>query len=149
MAGVTGAVFLIVTSIFGKFVLEVVNFMEHYGMVRNPDVPVQPRHSWNTNKRLSSWTMFNLTRHSHHHAQGEVPYHELKSYQDAPMMIGGYLTTMLVALVPPLWNKLMVPKVLAWDQNYATQEELMLANEANRNSGIPAFEKVQYKASNT
>jgi alkane 1-monooxygenase len=46
--------------------------------------------------------MFNLTRHSHHHAQGEVPYQDLKPFPDAPMMINGYLTTPIVALTPPL-----------------------------------------------
>lgn len=59
-------------------------------------------------------------------------------------MIGGYLTTYVVALIPPLWNKLMVPKVLEWDQKYASNEELILANEANKNSGLKAFEQVQY-----
>jgi alkane 1-monooxygenase len=106
-------------------------------MVRNSATPVQPRHSWNTNRRISSWTMFNLTRHSHHHAQGEVPYQDLKPYADAPMMINGYLTTIMVAMIPPLWHKLMTPKVRAWDRDYATAEELLLAARANERSGIP------------
>ncbi|MNT36922.1 Alkane 1-monooxygenase 1 [compost metagenome] len=108
-------------------------------MVRNPATPVQPRHSWNTNRRISSWTMFNLTRHSHHHAQGEVPYQDLKPFPDAPMMIGGYLTTIVVALIPPLWHKLMTPRVLAWDRDYATAEERRLAREANARSGLRAL----------
>ena len=119
--------------------LEIVNYMEHYGMVRNPATPVQPRHSWNTNRRISSWAMFNLTRHSHHHAQGEVPYQDLRPFPDAPMMIGGYLTTILVAMIPPLWHHLMTPKVLAWDRDFASEEERQLANEANRRSRIPAM----------
>lgn len=113
IGGIEGGLFFIACALFGKALLEIVNFMEHYGMVRNPKVPVQPRHSWNTNKRISSWAMFNLTRHSHHHADGNVPYQDLRPYADAPMMINGYLTTILVALVPPLWNYFMVPKVLA------------------------------------
>jgi hypothetical protein len=52
-------------------------------------VPVYPRHSWNSNRRISSWTMFNLTRHSHHHAQGEVPFQALEPYPNSPMMIKG------------------------------------------------------------
>lgn len=136
MGGVKAAAFFTVCALWGKSLLEIVNYMEHYGMVRNPATPVQPRHSWNTNRRISSWTMFNLTRHSHHHAQGEVPYQDLKPYADAPMMINGYLTTMMVALVPPLWHKLMTPKVLAWDRDYATAEELDLAARANEKSGI-------------
>jgi hypothetical protein len=135
--GTRGAAFFVACALWGKSLLEIVNYMEHYGMVRNPETPVQPRHSWNTNRRVSSWTMFNLTRHSHHHAQGEVPYQDLKPYADAPMMINGYLTTMVVTLIPPLWHKLMTPKVLAWDRDYATAEERRLAEQANEKSGIP------------
>jgi alkane 1-monooxygenase len=137
VAGTLPTVLLVVSMLWGKALLEIVNYMEHYGMVRNPATPVQPRHSWNTNKRISSWTMFNLTRHSHHHAQGEVPYQDLKPFPDAPMMIGGYLTTIVVAMLPPLWHKLMTPKVLAWDRDYATAEERALAARANAASGIP------------
>ena len=139
LGGVQAAALFMACALWGKALLEIVNYMEHYGMVRDPATPVQPRHSWNTNKRISSWTMFNLTRHSHHHAQGEVPYQDLKPFPDAPMMVGGYLTTIVVALVPPLWHHLMTPKVLAWDRDYATERERQLAREANRRSGIAGF----------
>lgn len=141
MGGVNAALFFIACALWGKALLEIVNYMEHYGMVRNPATAVQPRHSWNTNKRISSWTMFNLTRHSHHHAQGEVPYQDLKPFADAPMMIGGYLTTIIVAMLPPLWHRLMTPKVLAWDRDYAAAEERELAMAANARSGIAALQQ--------
>lgn len=139
VGGPAGAGFFALCALWGKALLEIVNYMEHYGIVRDPHTPVQPRHSWNTNKRISSWSMFNLTRHSHHHAQGEVPYQDLKPVPDAPMMINGYLTTIMVALVPPLWHALMTPKVLAWDRAYASAEELELAARANARSGIAGF----------
>jgi NAD(P)H-flavin reductase/ferredoxin len=126
LTGINGMFLFIASALLGKALLEIVNYMEHYGMVRLPEEPVQPRHSWNTNRRLSSWTMFNLTRHSHHHAQGEVPFHELKPYPEAPMMIHGYLTTIVIALVPPIWFKLMAPKVKAWDEKYASKAERAL-----------------------
>ncbi|MFW9616917.1 alkane 1-monooxygenase [Aquabacterium sp.] len=140
MGGWAAAGFFVACALWGKSLLEIVNYMEHYGMVRNPATPVQPRHSWNTNKRISSWAMFNLTRHSHHHAQGEVPYQDLKPFPDAPMMIGGYLTTIMVAMIPPLWHKLMTPKVQAWDRDYASGEERKLAAQANARSGIAALQ---------
>ena len=141
LGGWRAALFFTLSGLWGKALLEIVNYMEHYGMVRNPATPVQPRHSWNTNKRLSSWSMFNLTRHSHHHAQGEVPYQDLRPIPQAPMMISGYLTTILVAMIPPLWHRLMTPKVLAWDRDYATPEERELAAQANARSGIPALQR--------
>jgi len=136
LGGFRTAAFFVACALWGKALLEIVNYMEHYGMVRNPEVPVQPRHSWNTNRRVSSWSLFNLTRHSHHHAQGEVPYQDLKPYPNAPMMINGYLTTLVVAMIPPLWHHLMTPKVLAWDRDYASGEERKLAARANARSGI-------------
>jgi NAD(P)H-flavin reductase/ferredoxin len=139
MGGWKAAGFFVLCGLWGKSLLEIVNYMEHYGMVRHPDAPVAPHHSWNTNKRLSSWSMFNLTRHSHHHAQGEVPYQDLKPYSHAPMMIGGYLTTIVVAMIPPLWHRLMTPKLLAWDRYHASAEERRLAARANARSGIPAL----------
>lgn len=139
LGGINAGLFFIACALLGKSMLEVANYMEHYGMVRNPKVAVQPRHSWNTNKRVSSWAMFNLTRHSHHHADGNVPYQNLKPYPNAPMMVNGYLTTYIIALIPPLWHYLMIPKVLSWDRHYASKEELLLAKQANLNSGIPAF----------
>jgi hypothetical protein len=139
IGGVNAALFFSACALWGKALLEIVNYMEHYGMLRSPTTPVQPRHSWNTNKRISSWTMFNLTRHSHHHAQGEVPYQNLKPFPDAPMMIGGYLTTIAVAMIPPLWHRLMTPKVLAWDCEHASAEERELARLANARSGIAAL----------
>lgn len=139
MGGWQAAAYFTLCALWGKALLEIVNYMEHYGMVRNPATPVQPRHSWNTNRRLSSWTMFNLTRHSHHHAQGEVPYQDLKPFPGAPMMIGGYLTTIVVAMIPPLWHKLMTPKVLAWDRDHAVPEERELAARANAASGIKSL----------
>lgn len=141
MGGLAAASFFLASALWGKALLEIVNYMEHYGMVRDPATPVQPRHSWNTNRRLSSWTMFNLTRHSHHHAAGEVPYHDLAPYPEAPMMIHGYLTTILIAMIPPLWHALMTPKVRAWDRNYATTEERALAARANAASGLRELQR--------
>lgn len=146
IGGLPVMMFFIACGLWGKALLEIVNYMEHYGMVRDPSVPVQPRHSWNTNKRVSSWAMFNLTRHSHHHADGDVPYQDLKPYPDAPMMINGYLATITIALFPPLWHKLMTPKVLEWDQQYATKEELILAKQANERSGIKGFKEANLQS---
>ena len=140
IGGWPAAGYFTLCALWGKSLLEIVNYMEHYGMVRDPKVPVQPRHSWNTNKRISSWTMFNLTRHSHHHAQGEVPYQDLKPFPEAPMMISGYLTTIVVAMIPPLWHHLMTPKVQAWDRDYASPDERVLAAQAHAHarSGLTA-----------
>ena len=138
-AGWTGALAFIAVSLYGKAWLEFVNFTEHYGLVRVPGAPVEPRHSWNCNRRISGYLLYNLTRHSHHHAMGEKPFWELRAYPDTPMMPHGYLTMILFAMIPPLWNRVMIPRVLAWDKRFATAEEQPLIDAANRASGMEIF----------
>lgn len=136
MGGVETMLYFIVVALWAKSLLEIVNYMEHYGIVRDPRSAVNPRHSWNTNRRVSSWTMFNLTRHSHHHARGATPFHKLKPIEDAPKMISGYLTTIIITMIPPLWHRLMTPKLIEWDEKFATPEERKMAEVANKKSGV-------------
>ncbi len=126
IGGVNSVLWFIGCGLWGKALLEIINYIEHYGLVRLKDSPVEERHSWNSNKKISSWSMFNLTRHSHHHAQGEVSYQDLRPYPEAPMMINGYLTTLMIAMIPPLWFYLMQDKLQHWDKHYASPEELAL-----------------------
>ncbi|MCH8529314.1 MAG: alkane 1-monooxygenase [Saccharospirillum sp.] len=132
VGGLIGMAFFVACALWGKALLEVVNYMEHYGIVRHPDSRVQPHHSWNTNRRISSWSLFNLTRHSHHHAKAVLPYHKLEPMQEAPMMISGYLSTLMIALIPPLWHRLMKPRLQDWDERYATEEEKQLVLATNK-----------------
>ncbi|OUR91194.1 alkane 1-monooxygenase [Gammaproteobacteria bacterium 42_54_T18] len=135
-----GVLMFTICALGAKALLEIVNYMEHYGLVRNPQAtPCMPRHSWNSNTKISSWATFNLTRHSHHHAHGELPFWDLKPYEDAPMMVSGYLSTMLLTLVPPLWHRLMAPKLKHWDEHYASAEERFLAQLANQKSNNELF----------
>ncbi len=139
--GWQAALIFVAVSLYGKAYLEFVNFVEHYGLVRVPGAPVEPRHSWNCNRRVSSVLLYNLTRHSHHHAMGEKPFWELKAYPDTPMMPFGYLTMVWIAAIPPLWNRIMIPRVLEWDQTYASAEEQPYIHEANKLSGHPKFQQ--------
>ncbi|WP_051275250.1 alkane 1-monooxygenase [Aestuariibacter salexigens] len=137
LAGWQGAVMFLAIGLAAKALLEIVNYMEHYGLVRAPNKKVEPRHSWNTNRRCSNWMMFNLARHSHHHAQGAVPFHRLRPYPDAPEMINGYLATIFITLIPPLWHRLMAPKLEEWDERYASEEELILLRQQHTNCHAP------------
>lgn len=135
-AGWVGVAYWFVASMFGKSLLEFVNFIEHYGIVRNSDTTsVLPRHSWNSNKRFSSVWMYNLTRHSDHHARGDAPFWDLKAYPDTLMMPYGYVGTLLLTIFPPLWRRKVDPMILEWDRKYASSEELRLAKQANEASG--------------
>ncbi len=118
LAGWQGLLMFSLSALFAKAALEVVNYIEHYGIERPINQPVKPYHSWNSTKKISSWASFNLTRHSHHHARAQLPFYQLKPYPDAPDLPTGYLGSMLLALIPPLWFRMMAPKLKRWDQLY-------------------------------
>jgi alkane 1-monooxygenase len=114
--GWSGVVLCLILGIYGKGYLELVNYIEHYGLARISGTPVEPHHSWNSNHRFSSLLLYNLTRHSHHHAKGHLPFWKLQPMPEAPMLPYGYMSMILIALVPPLYRKIMDPLVLAWAQ---------------------------------
>ena len=92
--------------------------MEHYGLTRKEKQPVGPEHSWNTNHRMSSMVLFSLTRHSSHHEKPKVEFWKLNSYTDAPKMPYGYLSTLLICLIPFLWYRVINPSLNKWEQKY-------------------------------
>lgn len=139
MAGWLGAITYVALGLYGKTILEYVNFMEHYGIVRVPGHPVEPRHSWNCNHLVSSWILYNLPRHSHHHARGEDPFWQLRAYPQSPMMPYGYLTMVFLTLVPPLYRKVMDPLVIDRDRRFTIPEEWPLIEQQNAESKRPIF----------
>lgn len=115
--------------------LECVNYLEHYGLVRAPGSKVEPRHSWNSNAWMSSTVLYNLTRHSDHHAEGSKPFWRLRPLPDAPMLPTGYMGMILLALVPPLFRRVMEPRLRIWDRDHATAAERELARQADLRAG--------------
>jgi len=120
--GWVGAAGFIASSIIGFTLLEIVNYIEHYGMLRK-QLPngayekVKPHHSWNSNHELGRIFLFELTRHSDHHFNPSRKYQVLRHFDKAPQMPTGYLAMIPLALVPPLWFKIMNPLV---EQHNAT-----------------------------
>ena len=113
-----GLVLFLGQAAFAKFVLEIVNYMEHYGLVRSSEQLIGPEHSWNTNKRMSTMVLFSLTRHSAHHEKPKVKFWQLDPYKNAPQMPYGYLTTLVICLIPPLWYRIVDPSLTEWEQRY-------------------------------
>jgi alkane 1-monooxygenase len=128
--GVRGVAIYLGAALIGKTYLEVTNYIEHYGIVRIPGRPVEPRHSWNSNRSISSWVLFNLPRHSHHHVSPQRRYWELKPLPEAPFLPFGYFTMALCAFVPPLFRHAMSQRLISWDSDYASAEEQALLNRA-------------------
>lgn len=116
--GVAGLLFFLAQSIVAFCELEVINYVEHYGLERHKTANggyerVKPVHSWNSTYRLMNWFLINLARHSDHHAYAARRYQELRHFSEAPQLPGGYGAMVLLALVPPLWFRIIHPRIPA------------------------------------
>jgi alkane 1-monooxygenase len=105
-------------ALFGLSLLEVVNYIEHYGLLRQKTPGgryerCRPEHSWNSNHIASNVLLYHLQRHSDHHAWPTRRYQALRHHDAAPQLPAGYPGMILLAYVPPLWRRVMDPKVLA------------------------------------
>ena len=110
--------------------LELVNYVEHYGLTRKhlgegKYEHVQPRHSWNATQKASNWLLINLQRHSDHHYKPDRRFPLLQNYgeDEAPLLPYGYPVMTLMALVPPLWLRRMNPRVREWRQRFYPEIE--------------------------
>ena len=110
--------FLIVQAVFGFSLLEVVNYLEHYGLVRQRNEQgryerCNPQHSWNSNHIASNVILYNLERHSDHHAHPTRRYQALRHFDESPQLPSGYGLMLGLAYIPPLWRRVMDHRVLA------------------------------------
>ncbi|MCU0383981.1 MAG: alkane 1-monooxygenase [Cyclobacteriaceae bacterium] len=111
--------FFFTQSIVAFTLLELVNYLEHYGIERKKLATgryeqVNPLHSWNASHLISNFFLFQLQRHSDHHAYAHKRYQVLEHYNESPQLPFGYPTMILIALVPPLWFKMMNKKLEEW-----------------------------------
>jgi alkane 1-monooxygenase len=110
--------YLLLQAVLAFSLLEAVNYLEHYGL-RRQALPngryerVTPRHSWNNNHVTTNLFLYHLQRHSDHHANPTRRYQALRHFDDSPQLPAGYAAMILLAYLPPLWRKVMDPRVLA------------------------------------
>jgi alkane 1-monooxygenase len=121
LVGVFGAgiiPYLLVQAFIGFSALEVVNYIEHYGLLREKTPTGRyercaPRHSWNSNSIASNILLYHLQRHSDHHANPTRRYQALRHFDEAPELPSGYSTMTRLAYIPPLWRRVMDKRVIA------------------------------------
>lgn len=125
--GAVTLVFFVAEAIVAIILLEGINYLEHYGLVRalrenGRPVPVGIEHSWNSSHFLTNINLFNLGRHPEHHMQGSRPYYRLRHFDEAPQLPHGYATMFLIALAPPVWFRLMDRRLDAYLATRAAME---------------------------
>ncbi len=128
VAGVPGVLFWFAQGVLGACLLEVINYIEHYGLQRRELRPgvyerCMPWHSWNSSARLTNWFLFHLQRHADHHHVASRPYFALRHVDDSPQLPTGYAGMVVLALFPPLWRRVMDPRVAAWHARQRDLEE--------------------------
>jgi alkane 1-monooxygenase len=109
--------FLVVQAVIGFSLLEVVNYLEHYGLLRQKREDgryerCRPEHSWNSNNVASNVLLYHLQRHSDHHANPTRRYQALRHVDEAPQLPTGYAGMIVLAWFPPLWRRVMDPRLV-------------------------------------
>lgn len=115
-AGWRALTFFLAQSFLAILLLESFNYVAHYGLARRRRAdgrlePLRPKHSWNSARRVNNASLFNMGRHADHHRFSARPYNELEMLEGGAQLPCGYAGVILMALVPPLWRKVMDPRV--------------------------------------
>jgi len=125
LGGWLGVALFIFQAAIAVWQLELTNYIEHYGLTRKhlgegKYEHVQPRHSWNAAHKASNWLLINLQRHSDHHYKPDRRFPLLKNYTEdaAPQLPFGYPVMTMAAMIPPLWRRIMNPRVKAWRKQF-------------------------------
>lgn len=125
IAGWFGVALFLFQAFVAVWQLELVNYVEHYGLTREhlgdgKYEHVKPRHSWNAPFKVSNWLLINLQRHSDHHYKPDRRFPLLQTYEtsEAPQLPYGYSVMTVVAMIPPLWKRMMNPQVRAWRKKF-------------------------------
>ena len=121
-------VFLLAQAFYGASLLEVINYIEHYGLLRQKDasgrfVRCAPEHSWNSNHIVTNLFLYQLQRHSDHHAHPTRSFQAQRHFETSPQLPSGYASMLIPAYLPFLWFRQMDPLVAA---HY--KHDLSLAN---------------------
>ncbi len=121
MGGALGLGLFAFQALVAIWQLELINYIEHYGLTRRhlgggKYEHVMPHHSWNSAQKASNWLLINLQRHSDHHYKPDRRFPLLQTYgpDHAPSLPYGYPVMSLAALIPPIWRRVMNPRVRAW-----------------------------------
>ena len=132
--GWIGIAALATVWVISNFELEAMNYLEHYGLVRVKDKPIDYRHNWDNNTLFTSWFFIEIGSQADNNDRGETHFWELENVGE-PNLGWGYFTIFALALVPPLWHWYMRKRLATWDAKFATDEERAISARVNKQVG--------------
>ena len=94
-------------AVIAVFLLEFVNYLQHYGLSRGMDERANASHAWESRHRWSRWTLMELPLHPSHHLKSSTPYQDLSVHDESPQLPNGYYIMFWTALIPPLFHRRM------------------------------------------
>jgi hypothetical protein len=127
--GWNGVIAIFLAGLIGRSFHELINYVQHYGLVRVENSPIRPHHSWDCYRTLSNVLHYNLPRHSDHHMFATKAFWQLNAQQDAPTLPYGYQTMAFIALTPTLWRHIMRKLLADWDERFASEAERKVVRE--------------------
>jgi hypothetical protein len=129
IGGPAGLLAIFLAGLLGRLFHELINYVQHFGLVRVENTPIRPHHSWDSHRTISNILHYNLPRHSDHHMFATKPFWQLDAPDNAPMLPYGYQTMAFIALTPPLWRRIMRELLIDWDKTYASDAERELVRQ--------------------
>lgn len=109
--GIYGPIAWLIQAFFANFLLEYVNYIQHYGLVRDEKQRQSDEHSWDSEQFVSRFVLVDLSRHADHHTYASKPYHTLTYSNKSPKLPCGYAGLFFIAATPPLWRKVMDKRI--------------------------------------
>ncbi len=120
LAGVPGISALVLIGVYAQLQILMSDYVQHYGLQRHPMAdgrlePIGPQHSWNAPHWFTSAMSLNAPRHSDHHVSPSRPFPALQLDEDKMPCLPYSLPVMAgIALIPPLWRRVMDPRCVKW-----------------------------------
>jgi alkane 1-monooxygenase len=144
VGGWIGLGVMVASWVIAAFELEVLNYLEHYGLIREKGQPIDYHHSWDVgDSPFTQWGFIEIGRQADHHDRGETHFWELDDC-GAPDTGYGYYAMFAMILVPPVWEAFIKPRLAEWDETRASEAERKIAARMNYNAGwhdMPLCEK--------
>ena len=132
--GWVGICSMLLIWLISNFELEALNYLEHYGLIREKGQPIDYRHNWDNSTAFTSWFFIEIGRQADHHDRGETHFWELDEV-GAPNTGMGYFTIFALALLPPVFHALMKKELKKWDEERASEGELAISKAINKVAG--------------
>lgn len=130
IGGLPALLAFLAAAFIGRVIVEAINYVQHFGLVRVEGARIEARHTWDCHRAISGAVLYNITRHADHHRGNRRAWETAAvSAEESPILPYGYKTMALIALVPPLFRRIMAPLLADWDRRFASPEERRLIVE--------------------